>query len=81
MENINSSEGDLAKKLSYLVCKSTLKKVADRIELGRYIKYSNKIDSLDSIKANALEALIGAIYLDSNLKKHQSNHLFMEKLL
>ena len=69
MENINSSEGDLAKKLSYLVCKSTLKKVADRIELGRYIKYSNKIDSLDSIKANALEALIGAIYLDSNLRK------------
>ena len=69
MENKNSSEGDLAKKLSYLVCKSTLKKVADRIELGRYIKYSNKIDSLDSIKANALEALIGAIYLDSNLKK------------
>ena len=34
MENINSSEGDLAKKLSYLVCKSTLKKVADQIELG-----------------------------------------------
>ena len=79
MENINSSEGDLAKKLSYLVCKSTLKKVADRIELGRYIKYSNKIDSLDGIKANALEALIGAIYLDSNLKKTSKVILYLWK--
>ena len=79
MENINSSEGDLAKKLSYLVCKSTLKKVADQIELGKYIKYSNKIDSLDSIKANALEALIGAIYLDSNLKKTSKVILYLWK--
>ena len=79
MENINSSEGDLAKKLSYLVCKSTLKKVADRIELGRYIKYSNKIDSLDGIKANALEALIGAIYLDSNLKKTSKVIIYLWK--
>ena len=79
MENINSSEGDLAKKLSYLVCKSTLKKVADQIELGRYIKYSNKIDSLDSIKANALEALIGAIFLDSNLRKTSKVILFLWK--
>ena len=79
MENINSSEGDLAKKLSYLVCKSTLKKVADQIELGKYVKYSNKIDSLDSIKANALEALIGAIYLDSNLKKTSKIILYLWK--
>ena len=79
MENINSSEGDLAKKLSYLVCKSTLKKVADQIELGKYIKYSNKIDSLDSIKANALEALIGAIFLDSNLRKTSKVILFLWK--
>ena len=79
MENINSSEGDLAKKLSYLVCKSTLKKVADQIELGKYVKYSNRIDSLDSIKANALEALIGAIYLDSNLRKTSKVILFLWK--
>ena len=69
LQNIKSSEGDLAKKLSFLVCKSTLKKIANEIELEKYVKHSKKIDSLESIKANALEALIGAIYLDSNLDK------------
>jgi ribonuclease-3 len=68
-QNIQSSEGDLAKKLSFLVCKSTLKKIANEIELEKYVKHSKKVDSLESIKANALEALIGAIYLDSNLEK------------
>ena len=67
-QNTQSSEGDLAKKLSFLVCKSTLKKIANEIELEKYVKHSKKIDSLESIKANALEALIGAIYLDSNLE-------------
>ncbi len=69
MQNIKSTEGDLAKKLSFLVCKSTLKKIANEIQLDKYVKYSKKVDSLESIKANALEALIGAIYLDSNLEK------------
>ena len=67
-QNIQSSEGDLAKKLSFLVCKSTLKKIANEIELEKYVKHSKKVDSLESIKANALEALIGAIYLDGGLK-------------
>ena len=52
-----------------MVCKSTLKKIANEIELEKYVKHSKKVDSLESIKANALEALIGAIYLDSNLEK------------
>ena len=67
-QNTDSSEGDLAKKLSFLVCKSTLKKIANEIKLEKFVKYSKKIDSLESIKANSLEALIGAIYLDSNLE-------------
>ena len=68
LKNKNSSEGELAKKLSFLVCKSTLKKIASEIEIEKYLKLSRRIKSLDSIKANALEALIGAIYLDSNLE-------------
>ena len=68
LNNKNSSEGELAKKLSFLVCKSTLKKIASEIEIEKYLKYSSRIKSLDGIKANALEALIGAIYLDSNFE-------------
>ena len=67
----NASEGDLAKRYSYLVCKKTLNEVADSINLSSHIKYSKDISkkSLESIKANSLEALIAAIFLDSNLKK------------
>ena len=50
-----------------MVCKSTLKKIANEIELEKYVKHSKKIDSLESIKANALD-INRAIYLDSNLE-------------
>ncbi len=64
------SEGELAKKLAFLVCKETLKKVADRICLGNHLKISKELNelSIESIKANSLEALIAAIFLDSNFK-------------
>jgi ribonuclease-3 len=65
-----STEGELAKKLSFLVCKATLKKIAKEIMIEDFIIYSNKLkkSSLDTIKANSLEALIGGIYLDSDIK-------------
>ena len=47
LNNKNSSEGELAKKLSFLVCKSTLKKIASEIEIEKYLKYSSRIKSLD----------------------------------
>ena len=68
LQNNYSPEGELAKKFSFLVCKSTLKKIAGEIEIEKYLKYSRRIKSLDGISVNALEALIGAIYLDSNLE-------------
>ncbi len=67
------SEGELAKKQSYLVCKATLKKIADMINLQNYLNISNdlSVESINSIKANSLEALIAAIYLDSNFEEAQ----------
>ena len=66
----DASEGELAKRLSYLVCKKTLKKVAGDINLDQYIKSTNDLNrsSMDSIKANSLESIVAAIFLDSNLE-------------
>ena len=64
----DDSEGNLAKKISFLVCKNTLIKIADELRLEKHFIISKNIkeNSFDSIKANSLEALIAAIYLDSN---------------
>ena len=64
----NSSEGDMAKRLSYLVCKKTLNEIAEEINIKNYLNYSEdlKKKSFENIKANSLEALIAAIFLDSD---------------
>ena len=61
-------EGKLAKKISFLVCKNTLIKIADKLKLENYFIISKNLkrSSFNTIKANSLEALIAAIYLDSN---------------
>lgn len=66
-------EGDLAKIKSAVVSESTLSKVAEEISLGKFIlmgrgEEMNGGRSRPSILANTLEALIGALYLDSGLK-------------
>ncbi len=68
------SEGELAKKHSFLVCKRTLINIASLIKLQRYIRVSDdiKIKSIDSIKANSLEALIAAVFLDSDFETVQT---------
>ena len=85
------SEGELAKKHSFLVCKNTLINIASMIQLQRYIKVSNDVEmkSIDSIKANSLEALIAAVFLDSdfetvqivveNLWKEEINNIDLSK--
>ncbi len=64
----NDTEGDLAKKISILVCKNTLVKVANLIDLEIFFFVSETIKktSFDTIKANSMEAIIAAIYLDSD---------------
>ena len=66
-------EGKLAKIKSAVVSEATLAKVARNINLGEYILMGKGEDhsggrERPSILANTLEAIIGAIYLDSGLK-------------
>lgn len=69
----NLREGELTKIRSMAVCEKSLLDVAQRLNLGNYLKLGKgeKISggaSRSSILADATEALIAAIYLDSDLK-------------
>lgn len=67
-------EGDLTKSRALIVCERSLYDCAMKIELGRFI-ILGKGEELTggrkrlSILADAYEALIAAMYLDSNLKQ------------
>ena len=64
------TEGELAKRFSFLVCKKTLIKIASNVKIDNYILISPDVgtSSLKSITANSLEALIAAIFLDSDFE-------------
>jgi ribonuclease-3 len=64
-------EGFLTELRSKLVRRETLNDVANRIGLNKLVEYNHKDRGLPSshIFGNALEALIGAIYLDQGLTK------------
>lgn len=62
-------EGDMTKLRASLVCEPTLAICAREMDLGRYLALGKGEDSTggrkrESILSDALEALIGAIYLD-----------------
>ena len=69
-----NNEGDLSKKLSYLVQKNFLYKISKNLKIDDILKYSIKKNTKMniSILADSIESLIGAIYLDGgyiNAKK------------
>jgi ribonuclease III len=75
-------EGKLAKIKSAVVSEATLAKIARNINLGEYILMGKGEDhsggrERPSILANTLEAVIGAIYLDSGLKVSRKFVLFL----
>ena len=64
----NLNEGDLTKKLSYLVQKKFLYKIALEINLDKIFKYSFKKENTrmnEAILSDAIESLIGSVYIDS----------------
>jgi ribonuclease-3 len=69
----DANEGELSKRQAYLVSGEVLAKIAEQIDIGEVIKFSEgeKIIGGKTNKRNlenACEALIGAIYLDSGLE-------------
>ena len=70
-------EGALTKMRQQLVCEKTLSRIARKINLGEYINLGNGEEASDcrsrpKILADALEALIAAIYLDSTAQGKES---------
>ncbi|MBN2675738.1 MAG: ribonuclease III [Alphaproteobacteria bacterium] len=69
----NETEGDLAKRLAYLVCTETLGDIALQLNLHEKVKVSKELQSnLESqthLLANTVEALLGGYYLDQGLEK------------
>ncbi len=66
-----ASEGNMSQMRASLVCESTLVKVATQLHLSNYLRLGTStlkanLKQYPSLLANAFEALIGAIYLDSN---------------
>lgn len=62
-------EGDLAKRFAALVCREACLEVANAIQISDYLKASMLDTAPHSvILADAVEALIGAIYLDGGLE-------------
>lgn len=70
----NMQEGYLSKKRASLVCEPALAFCARRIGLGAFLKLGKGEDATggrerDSILSDALEAVIGAVFLDGGLDK------------
>lgn len=68
------AEGQMSKKRASLVCEPTLAYCARQITLGKYLMLGKGEDmgggrNRDSILSDALEAVIGSIYLDGGLEK------------
>ncbi len=75
-----SNEGDLTKRLSYLVKKDFLYKIAIEIDIESFLKYSYRKENTrtkTSILSDSVESLIGAIYIDSG---YSSSFKFIKKI-
>ena len=65
----NRNEGFLTNTRSKIVKRETLDKVARELGLNKLVVSSTPIDTKNHILGNALEAFIGAVYLDQGYRK------------
>ena len=71
-EHPSLPEGDLTRTRAALVCEESLVEVADLLDLGRYLRLGRGEESgggrtRPSIRADAVEAVLAAVYLDGGL--------------
>ncbi len=79
----NLLEGELTKFRASIVCEPTLAQFAREMELGVYLLLGKGEDASggrkrDSVLSDAVEALIGAIYIDGGIKAARA---FIESML
>lgn len=83
-------EGYLTKIKSKIVNRKTLSDIGRILDIGRFMQYNSaRSINMATLEGNALEALIGAIYLDSNFDKTKTailsylfnKHIDINKLL
>ena len=65
------TEGELTKLKASIVCEKSLAVVANRLEISKYLLIGNGermlgTDKLDSTTSDTLEAIFGAVFLDSD---------------
>ena len=87
----NSDEGFLTKMRSKIVKRKTLNRIADDMGIDVVLQENNETRLSESMKGNALEALVGAIYLEKGfdatrdivvsriLRRHLNIHDLEEK--
>lgn len=66
----DKDEGYLTKIKSKIVNRKTLSELGQTLQLSQYIRYnSSRNTNMLTLEGNAVEALIGAVYLDSSFEK------------
>ncbi|MBM4145263.1 MAG: ribonuclease III [Nitrospira sp.] len=87
LSDYNLTESVMAKTKSYLVKESVLSEIANTIFLGKYLRLGKGEEvtggrTKRSLLADAVEALLGAVYIDGGYEKARSLiiRLFKEKI-
>ncbi len=67
------TEGNMTKMRAYIVCEDSLYEVAEKLNLSKYIRVGKAQEKATGISkailADMFEAIIAAVYCDSNLKQ------------